>query len=38
MTPEELDELRKEASNIDTSDAVERTPAAARLRLETDGD
>lgn len=31
MTPDELDELAKELSNIDTADAVERPPAAARI-------
>ena len=31
MTPKELDKLAKELANIDTAEAVERPPAAARI-------
>jgi histone H3/H4 len=36
MTPDELAELAKELSDIDTADAVETCPAAARITVATD--
>jgi len=36
MTPEELEKLRYELSNIPTGEAVEQTPIAARVEIEPD--
>ena len=35
MTPEELDELIEELSKVDTAEAVERPPAAARMTVKS---
>lgn len=36
MTPEELDELCAELSDIDTAEAVEAAPLGARVEITTD--
>jgi tellurite resistance-related uncharacterized protein len=36
MTPDELEALAEELSDIDTAEAVEQPPAAARVEIATD--
>jgi hypothetical protein len=36
MTPDELEELVEELSDIDTAEAATETPAAARVEIATD--